>query len=108
MEVVRSVRAAAVLLVLFAAPGAVSAQWMPRAAITASAYRHSVEALVRADACRGPGCYELYEQAATILLNAVDASPANTSAPIALEQAARALRLAGRPRSAAIVYARVA
>ncbi|MCB9626389.1 MAG: tetratricopeptide repeat protein [Sandaracinaceae bacterium] len=76
--------------------------------LTAIEYRRAIAKFREAEAApAGPQQIALYEEAAGMLVDAVDRNPGNPEAPKALIFAATALSRAGRPSSAQDLYRRV-
>ncbi len=76
--------------------------------LTAIEYRRAIAKFREAEAAAaGPQQIALYEEAAGMLVDAVDRNPGNPEAPKALIFAATALTRAGRPSSAQAIYRRV-
>ncbi len=70
-------------------------------------YREAVEIFGRAESATGDEQRRLYEQAATLLVRAVNEEPNHPQAPLALEKAAIALERTSRFESAARLYQRI-
>src|SRR5262249_25624856 len=75
--------------------------------ITSAEYRHALEVYARAEQASGDDQVRLFEQAATMLVTAVNQHPENPQAPVALEKAANALARAHRFESAMRLYQRI-
>ncbi len=71
------------------------------------AYRDAMEVFERAGNAQGQERLQLFERAATMLINAVNRTPENRQAPLALEFAARALEETQRFDSARQIYQRI-
>jgi tetratricopeptide (TPR) repeat protein len=70
-------------------------------------YKKAVEVFQRAEKAKGPEQNKLYEESATLLVQAVEDEPNHPQAPLALEKAAIALERTSRFESAARLYARI-
>lgn len=75
--------------------------------ITNIRYQRSLDVFRQAEAASGDEQRRLYEQAATMLVQAVNDEPSHPEAPLALEQAAVALERTSRFESAARLYQRI-
>lgn len=75
--------------------------------LNALVYQDALEVYKRAGAASGPEQQALYEQSATMLLEAVNRNPDDRQAPIALEYAALALEATNRFESAGELYQRI-
>lgn len=75
--------------------------------LNALRYRRALDIYDKADRAKGKERQKLYEQAATVLLGAVNDNPDDPKAPIALEYAATALEKTNRFESAARLYQRI-
>lgn len=75
--------------------------------ISAIQYREALALFQQAQTSTGPEQRSLYERAATMLVQAVDAHPEDPSAPQALEVAAQALVATSRFESAGRLYQRI-
>jgi TolA-binding protein len=70
-------------------------------------YKKAVEVFQRAEKAKGPDQIKLYEESATLLVQAVEDEPNHPQAPLALEKAAIALERTSRFDSAARLYQRI-
>ena len=75
--------------------------------LTAIEYQRALEVYRQAEAATGDQQTELYERAATMLVQAVNRTPGNSQAPLALEYAATALEQTQRFDSARQLYQRI-
>lgn len=75
--------------------------------LTSLLYQEALRVFARAQNTTGPEQRELYEQAATMLVGAVDEHPEDPQAPQALEMAAQALNATARFESAGRLYERI-
>jgi len=82
-------------------------QCLAGADLTNIQYKKAVDVFADAEKAQGAEQVRLYEQSATLLLQAVADEPNHPQAPLALEKAAIALERANRSESAARLYARI-
>jgi tetratricopeptide (TPR) repeat protein len=82
-------------------------QCLAGADLTNIQYKKAVEVFQQAEKASGDQQIKLYEQAATMLVEAVDDEPNHPQAPLALEKAAIALERTSRFDSATRLYQRV-
>ncbi len=82
-------------------------QCLAGADLTNIQYKKAVEVFLKAEKSSGAEQIKLYEESATLLLQAVDAEPNHPQAPLALEKAAVALERTSRFESAARLYSRI-
>lgn len=75
--------------------------------ITRGEFRQAIAEYKRAEASEGESARAYYESAATLLVQAVNETPDNPQAPLALEYAATALARTSRFESAARLYQRI-
>jgi len=75
--------------------------------LNALRYRRALDIYRRAEAASGDEQRQLYEESATVLVQAVNDNPNDPQAPIALEYAATALERTSRFESAARLYQRI-
>lgn len=82
-------------------------QCLAGADLTNIQYRRAVEVFNQAEKSSGEQQIRLYEESATLLVQAVDDEPNHPQAPLALEKAAIALERTSRFESAARLYSRI-
>ncbi len=82
-------------------------QCLAGADLTNIQYKKAVDVFVKAEKASGAEQVRLYEESATLLVQAVDDEPNHPQAPLALEKAAIALERTSRFESAARLYARI-
>ncbi len=82
-------------------------QCLAGADLTNIQYKKAVELFVKAEKASGAEQVRLYEESATLLVQAVDDEPNHPQAPLALEKAAIALERTSRFESAARLYSRI-
>lgn len=82
-------------------------QCLAGADLTNIQYKKAVDVFNDAEKASGDEQVKLYEQSATLLLQAVEDEPNHPQAPLALEKAAIALERSNRYDSAARLYARI-
>ncbi len=82
-------------------------QCLAGADLTNIQYKKAVEVFQKAEKASGDEQIKLYEESASLLLEAVDDEPNHPQAPLALEKAAIALERTSRFESAARLYARI-
>jgi tetratricopeptide (TPR) repeat protein len=82
-------------------------QCLAGADLTNIQYKKAVEVFQRAEKASGAEQIRLYEESATLLIQAVDDEPNHPQAPLALEKAAIALERTSRFESAARLYSRI-
>jgi cellulose synthase operon protein C len=82
-------------------------QCLAGADLTNIQYKKAVDVFNDAEKAQGAEQVKLYEESATLLLQAVSDEPNHPQAPLALEKAAIALERANRSESAARLYARI-
>lgn len=70
-------------------------------------FRHAKEVFERATAAADDTRYRLFEEAASLFVQAVDDNPTHPDAPVALEHAAIALERTGRLESSRMIYQRI-
>lgn len=71
------------------------------------AFRHAKEVFERATAAADDTRFQLFEEAASLFIQAVDENPSHPDAPVALEHAAIALERTGRLESSRMIYQRI-
>jgi cellulose synthase operon protein C len=82
-------------------------QCLAGADLTNIQYKKAVDVFSQAEKSSGDQQIKLYEESATLLLQAVEDEPNHPQAPLALEKAAIALERSNRFESAARLYARI-
>lgn len=82
-------------------------QCLAGADLTNIQYKKAVEVFQSAEKAKGDEQIKLYEESATLLVQAVEDDPNHPQAPLALEKAAIALERTSRFESAARLYARI-
>jgi len=82
-------------------------QCLAGADLTNIQYKKAVDVFVQAEKAKGKEQIALYEESATLLINAVNAEPDHPQAPLALEKAGVALERTSRFESAARLYSRI-
>jgi tetratricopeptide (TPR) repeat protein len=82
-------------------------QCLAGADLTNIQYKKAVDVFVQAEKAKGQEQVKLYEDSATMLIQAVDKEPNHPQAPLALEKAAIALERTSRFESAARLYQRI-
>lgn len=82
-------------------------QCLAGADLTNIQYKKAVELFVKAEKASGTEQQRLYEESATLLVQAVEDEPNHPQAPLALEKAAIALERTSRFESAARLYSRI-
>jgi TolA-binding protein len=82
-------------------------QCLAGADLTNIQYKKAVEVFQKAEKASGDEQIKLYEESATLLVQAVEDEPNHPQAPLALEKAAIALERTSRFESAARLYARI-
>jgi TolA-binding protein len=82
-------------------------QCLAGADLTNIQYRRAVDVFNKAEQAKGADQVKLYEESATLLVQAVDDEPNHPQAPLALEKAAIALERTSRFESAARLYSRI-
>ncbi|MCB9612587.1 MAG: tetratricopeptide repeat protein [Sandaracinus sp.] len=80
---------------------------LAQADLTAIEFQRAVQTFAEAEAAQGDERTRLFEQAATMLVEAVNRTPGHPQAPIALEKAAIALEQTQRFDSARQIYQRI-
>ena len=88
-------------------PTATSPQCVALRDINAIHYRQALDIFRRAEQAQGDEQRRLYEEAAAVLIQAVNDNPDDPQAPVALEYAATALERTSRFESAARLYQRI-
>jgi tetratricopeptide (TPR) repeat protein len=89
------------------AANATEPQCLAGADLTNIQYRRAVDVFNKAEKAKGQEQVNLYEESATLLVQAVDDEPDHPQAPLALEKAAIALERTNRFESAARLYSRI-
>jgi TolA-binding protein len=82
-------------------------QCLAGADLTNIQYKKAVEVFAKAEKASGDEQIKLYEESASLLVQAVDDEPNHPQAPLALEKAAIALERTSRFESAARLYSRI-